>query len=189
MTVVVARLPRVTLAEGTELHRIHRSDRDPWHFDSSSDGRFNPTHRPGWGASYWTEDPLGAFAEVFRTRLRLTDRDIDDRRLTTVTFEFPLDVVDLTKRAALGAGVTASIVHATDYAPAQSSASDLVDVCDGVRWRVRHDLQQSLIAIALFGRPGKQPRTRRQRASAISTELQDLAGSQCGYEVLPPVTP
>ncbi|MBA2637426.1 MAG: RES domain-containing protein [Solirubrobacterales bacterium] len=152
--------------------------------------RVRLTLRADWGACYWAEDPLGAFVEVFRTRLLLTDDDIDARELTTITIGEPLELADLTKRAALAAGVTADLVHGADYTGVQMLASDVVELRQGVRWRVRHDLEQELIGVALFGRLGTDASfARDEHAEPISPELQEQAGRAFGYEVLPGIRP
>lgn len=190
MTVDVGRLPTTTLRAGTMLHRIHRSHNDPWYFDASVDGRFNPVSRRGWGACYWAEDPLGAFVEVFRTRLLLSENDVATRRLATIILHEPIELADLTTRAALAAGVTGDLVHSANYTEAQALASDLVGLLQGVRWRVRHDLEQELLGVALLGPIGTgAPLAGDEQAEAIPPALQELAGRAFGYEVLPTIRP
>lgn len=187
MTLDLRRLPTIELAKGTQLYRIHRVGNGAWYFDNSSDGRFNPVGS-GLGASYWAEAPLGAFVEVFRTRMRLTEADIRLRCLTEATLKAPVKTADLTARAALAAGFATEVTHGADYGPAQQIAGQLVRLVGGVRWRLRHDLAQELVGVALFGNAGDRPRYAREQSSEISLDLQDLAAQEFGYEVLPAVT-
>lgn len=187
MKLDLSRLPTVELAGGTQLYRIHRASNGAWHFDETSDGRFNPVGS-GLGASYWAEAPLGAFVEVFRTRMRLTEDDIQLRCLTEATLVTPVKVADLTARAALAAGFATEVTHGADYEPAQGIAGQLVGAVGGVRWRLRHDLAQQLIGVALFGSAGDRPGQARERSAEISLGLQDQAAHEFGYEVLPTVT-
>lgn len=187
MSFDVSRLPTRTLTPGTTLQRIHRATNDPWYFDSSDRGRFNPVGRSGWGACYWAESQLGAFVEVFRTRLRLVESDISDRVLTTLTVADSMEVADLTTRMGLAAGVAADLVHGADYGPAQHLASQIVGRHGGVQWRVRHDLEQALVGVALFGRPGHVPNDK-LLTQPLPEALQEDASRNFGYEVLPALT-
>lgn len=186
MTVDVARLPRRTLKTGTTLHRIHRADRGPWFFDRSPHGRFNPTGTPDRGACYWAEKPIGAWIEAFRTMLTLTEEDLAGRVLSTMTLKSNLVVSDLTVKRALAAGVTASITAGADYAAPQALADALQGVTDGVRWRLRHDLTQRLVGVALFepegaASPGLPPPS----TEPIPENVVDEARRIFGYRVLP----
>lgn len=154
MSIDLAALPYRDLAATCSLYRIHGSDHGPWNFAAIGDNRFDPVGAEGVGAAYWAEDPLAAWVEVFRTRMRLTEREVAAKTLSVVTLEVPLRVCDLTRRGALRAGVTAALTAGHDYSEAQELASQLVDRCAGIRWRVRHDLAAELIGVALFGPPG-----------------------------------
>jgi RES domain len=190
----VARLPRTTLTAGTQLYRIHRSGNGPWYFDGSGDGRFDPAGTPGRGSCYWAEDPLGAWVEVFRTRMVLTPDDLVERRLTELTLEADVRLPDLTNRQALRAGVTTAVTAGADYTDSQALADSLQGVDEGIRWRLRHDLEQLLIGVALFGNEG--PATRRSRkhlprsrTRPIPVSLVKAAIAAFRYEVLaPPVS-
>jgi hypothetical protein len=190
VTVDVARLPRRTLKAGTMLHRVHRADRDPWFFDRSPHGRFNPTGTPDRGACYWAEKPIGAWIESFRSLLTLTEEDLAGRALATLTLTGDLVVSDLTVKRALAAGVTASITAGADYAPPQALADALQAVTDGIRWRLRHDLSQRLHGVALFGQPGRDAAARSRGRARTSTgpipqSVREEATRLFGYRVLP----
>lgn len=188
MTIDIGRLPRRSLRAGTTLHRVHRLA--PWYFDASPDARFNPIHAAGRGACYWAEKPLGAFIEAFRTMRVVAEADVQARRLSTITLEADLTVVNLTVKKALSGGITAAIASGADYSAAQRLASDLQGQCDGVRYRARHDLSQQLICVALFGPQGDlmtdpdsglpAPQT-----TAIPGAVLDDATRLFGYSILP----
>ncbi|MGI8757283.1 MAG: hypothetical protein ACR2MB_15790 [Acidimicrobiales bacterium] len=180
-------LPRRTLAAGTRLHRIHRRTRGPWFFDGSGAGRFDPVAAPGRGASYWALDPLGAWIDVFRGRMLLTDGDIADRCLSVCTLIDPLRVVDLAVARALRNGVTAALTGGGDYRDAQRLASDVQNTEPGIRWRLRHDLRGRSIGVVLFSEAGTAPPAGQRTIGPadLPSELIAQAGSLFGYEVLP----
>jgi hypothetical protein len=188
VTIDIGRLPRRSLRAGTKLHRVHR--RDPWYFDASPDARFNPIHADGRGTCYWAEQPVGAFIEAFRTMRVIAESDVQARRLSTITLETDLTVVNLTVKKALSAGVTAAITSGADYTAAQQLASDLQGHCEGIRYRARHDLSQQLICVALFGPQGDltscpdaglpAPQT-----TGIPEAVLDDAARGFGYSILP----
>ena len=186
MTVDVARLPRRTLRAGTTLYRVHRVDRDPWFLDRSPHGRFNPTGRADRGASYWAEKPIGAWIESLRTVMTLSDGDVENRALSAVTLTRDVLVSDLTVKGALAAGATAAITAGADYTPAQALGDALQDVTDGVRWRLRHDLTQRLVGVALFGQAGSDRATPGKPSThPIPDSLIEEAHRLFGYRVLP----
>lgn len=187
----VARLPRIKLQAGTQLYRIHRRSYGPWYFDGSGDGRFDPAGTPGRGCCYWAEDPLGAWVEVFRTRMVLTPDDLSERRLTGLTLVADMRLPDLTNRRALRAGVTAAVTAGADYTESHALADAIQGVDVGIRWRLRHDLKQLLVGVALFDDEG--PATRRSRkhlpptrTKPIPVSLVKAATAAFGYELLAP---
>lgn len=190
MTIDIRRLPRRTVKAGAQLYRIHRAVHGPWFFDGSGDGRFDPVNSAGRGACYWSESPLGAWVEVFRTRMLLGPDDLTERRLSIATLASDQVVRDLASRRALAAGVTTALTAGADYGPSHALSEDLQGVAAGVRWRVRHDLAQELTGIAWFGPAGSaNPST---LASLPPTETNDVpehlvaeARRLFGYEVLP----
>jgi hypothetical protein len=187
LTVDTSLLPRRTLVPGQLLYRVHRADRTPWYYSTEGSGRFDTTVTQGGGTCYFAEDPLGAWVESFRTVMVIEQRDLLRRALTTVQVDRELDVADLADRRALRAGVTAATTGGADYSEPQALADSLHGLFDGVRWRVRHDLEQVLIGIALFGPAGRQPRAEwlPTRTSAIPAALARAAEDQFGYRVAP----
>jgi len=95
--VTLERFPRRTLRATHTLYRIHREP--VWWFSSDGGGRFDPVGT-GMGACYWAERPLGAWVEVFRKRMLLTEAEIAGRRLCSVTLGRDLRLADLTSRRA-----------------------------------------------------------------------------------------
>lgn len=188
MTIDISRLPRRTLRAGTRLYRIHRLP--PWYFDASGHGRFNPTASAGRGSSYWAEKPLGAFVEAFRTVRTIAEDDVAGRSLSVIELEEDLVVGNLTVKRALAAGVTAAITSGNDYTESQQLASDAQGSFDGLRYRVRHDLSQQLIAVAWFGPAGPATTATLKTLPKPDTDdiPDDLVGDAerlFGYEVLP----
>lgn len=184
------RLPRRRLKAGTTLYRIHRAANSAWYFDSSQSGRFNPTGTPGRGTCYWAEDPLGAWAEVFRTVMALTPDDVNARVLSTITLRRELDVGDLAVKRALAAGVTVALTAGADLGPAQALADDLQPLRHGVRYRIRHDLSGALTAIGWFGDAGAPTGSAlaalpRAKSAPIGDDLIDEAQREFGYIIVP----
>ena len=181
------KLPERRLGAGTKLYRLYRQTTGtPWHFASGGEGRFDPTGASGVGICYWAEDPLGAWVEVYRTKTILTQAEVDERRLATLTIAEETTVIDLTLRKGLAAGVTATLATGSDYSDSQALATSVAPRVDGIRWRARHDLAQKLISVGLFGpegpRPGHDPAP---RGEPIPLSLVKDAESAFGYIVLP----
>ena len=119
------KLPARRLGPGKKLYRLHRqATGTPWYFANGGEGRFDPVDIGGVGICYWAEDPLGAWVEVFRTKTVLTQAEIDDRRLATLTIDDEISVIDLTQRKGLVAGVTATLVAGSDYSDSQALLSE-----------------------------------------------------------------
>jgi len=184
----VRRLPRRTLRAGTVLYRIHRAHLEPWFFDSSPHGRFNPTGTPGRGTCYWAQQPLAAWVESFRTVMTLTPGDVATRALSTIALDADLAVRDLTVKRALAAGVTVAITGGGDYTRPQSLADALQGISDGLRYRVGHDPSGKLMAIAWFGDAGAAAGAGLPAATTteIPDALIDEARRLFRYLVVPP---
>ena len=69
------RFPRRTLRADRALHRIHRAGKRAWWFSGDGAGRFDPVGT-GKGACYWAERPLGAWVEVFRKQMLLSEAEL-----------------------------------------------------------------------------------------------------------------
>lgn len=181
--------PARTWKAGRPLWRIHRSTRGAWWFSDDGTGRFDPVRAGGLGACYFAQDPLGAFVEVFRTRIELDQDDVDERRLARVELNHDLRLADLTSRRALRFGVTAEIGAGGDYDASQRLAAGLAAAgYDGIRWWVRHDPRQQLAGIAIFGpagAPSSKARTPPPDSREIGASLLEMARRRFGYRMVP----
>jgi hypothetical protein len=178
--VTLGRFPRRPLRGDRTLHRIHRES--VWWFSSDGSGRFDPV-RTGKGVCHWAERPLGAWIEVFRKRMLLSEAEVDGRSLCSVALGRDVRLADLTSRKALSFGVTASLGANEDYGPSQAFAAQAVQAgFDGIRYLVRHDPAQRLYGVALFGDAGEWPAG---DSRGIPDELIAEAKAAFGYRVLP----
>jgi len=183
-------LPRHTYPAGFSFSRIHRIVQGCWYFSADGSGRFDPVRHNGHGACYLGEEDLCAWVEVYRTRKELTSLDLDTRRLVTATLSIPIEVIDLTARKTLGAGITNALMHGNRYESAQALATRASQAgIAGIRWYAKHDAAARLHAVALFG-PAGVARTLpqgkpRARARPITADLIDRACQEFGYRVLP----
>jgi RES domain len=186
----VGRLPKRTIKAGTKLYRIHRAVNGPWYFDDSVHGRFNPCGTPGRGTCYWADDPLGAWAESFRTVMTISVDDVSARAVSSITLRRDIEVADLAVKRALAAGVTVTVTAGHEYTPAQAIADDLQGRRDGVRYRIRHDLSGQLTAIGWFGDAGAATGSAlaalpRPKTAPIGDDLIEAAQREFGYLVVP----
>jgi hypothetical protein len=186
VSVGIAGLPVTELDAGQNLYRIHRSIHGPWFFSGSGDGRFDPL-APGRGACYLSTSKLGVWVETFRTAMIIEEADVGSRSMVTVKLDTAYRCADLTRRQALAAGVTGAMSSGADYGPSHSLADDLQGKLDGVLWRVRHDLEQQLVGVALFGPEGEQDPGRWPPAEShpIDPDLIRQAEDEFGYRVMP----
>jgi RES domain-containing protein len=181
----LGRFPRRTLRGDRTIYRLHRSASGAWWFSSDGTGRFDPVGTDR-GACYLAEQPLGAWIEVFRKRMLLSEAEIAERSLFTVVIGRDLRLADLTSRRALQFGVTASLGADEDYDPSQAFAAAAVDAgFAGIRYHVRHDPAQRLHGIALFGAPGADPDWPAGDDIPIPDELRAEAQATFGYRVIP----
>lgn len=186
MNVAIARLPVAELEAGQNLYRIHRSHNNPWFFSGSGDGRFDPP-TPDRGACYLSTSKLGAWVETFRTAMIIDEADVRTRSVATVKLDTAYRFADLTRRQALAAGVTGAMSSGADYGPSHALAADLQGELDGILWRLRHDLEQQLVGVALFGPEGEQDPNRWTAAKSdpIDPDLIRQAEDEFGYRVMP----
>jgi len=187
--VTLARFPLSTLRGDREIHRIHRSERDPWWFSDDGSGRFDPIGS-GMGACYFAALPVGAWIEVFRKTTLLAETEVQGRSLSSLRLGSDVRLADITSRRALQFGITASLGADEDYTRSHTFAAEAVAAgFDGVRYLVRHDPAQRIYGYALFGTPGASGSLLSAAASA-SDELIPLAVAEearrlFGYRVLP----
>lgn len=179
--------PSYQLRAGQVLYRIHRAANSPWWF-SAGEGRFDPKSGEA-GSCYFAAHPLGAWVEVFRKTMAVSEAMLNDRRLFTVDFDRDLRLADLSHRRAAQFGVDASLSAGLDYGPSQALAERFYRAgFDGIRYLVRHDPAQKLYGIAIFGPPGVPSPAKSWPAGADAPIPDDLAEEACelfGYRVLP----
>jgi RES domain len=148
--------PQYTLAPGDELWRIHKEGMSPWFFRNNGRFRFDLVENPAYGTCYFAEEPLGAFVETlqgFRT-VPMPRVELVQRRLFHLEVSYPLTLADTTHNAAARFGIDGSIAAgaAGHYGRSQAFAKRALDAgFAGVRYRVRNDMTQNLLGIALFG--------------------------------------
>jgi hypothetical protein len=188
--VTLDRFPRRTLRGDRTIYRIHRSTKGAWWFSSDSSGRFDPIGS-GTGACYLAERPLGAWVEVFRKQMLLSEADITERALFSGEVGRELRLADITSRRALEFGVTASLGANQDYTDSQAFAVQARCAgFDGIRYLVRQDPAQRRYGVALFGDTGApdaaDPRWPQGDDRDIPTELIAEAEATFRYRVLPP---
>jgi RES domain len=176
--------PRRTLRGDRTVYRIHRSDTGAWWFSSDGSGRFDPVGT-GRGACYLAERPLGAWVEVFRKRMLLSEAEVAGRSLLSVELGRDLRLANLASRRALGFGVTASLGADQDYGDSQAFAVQAAAAgFDGIRYLVRHDPGQRLYGLAVFGDAG-EPGWPEAHDGPIPGDLVTDAARVFGYRVLP----
>jgi hypothetical protein len=182
--------PRRTLRGDATIHRIHRSGNAPWWFSSDGTGRFDPVGT-GAGACYFAEQPLGAWIEVFRKPMLLSEDEVLERSLYNTQLGRDLRLADVTSRRALQFGITASIGADEDYTQSHAfAASALAEGFAGIRYFVRHDPAQRLYGIALFGEAGSTSAIANLEGWTYSDEpipesLVEEARQRFRYRVLP----
>jgi RES domain-containing protein len=165
--------PRRTLRADATIYRIHRSSNAPCWFSSDGRGRFDPVGS-GLGACYFADQPLGAWIEVFRKRMLLSEDEVLARSLYGAQLGRDLRLADVTSRRALQFGVSASIGADEDYRQSHSFAvAALAAGFAGIRYFVGHDPAQRLYGVALFGE------------TAATAAIADRAGSSFSDDPIP----
>jgi hypothetical protein len=164
-------------------------DKGPAFFNDDGLWRFDPplTHRGRYGVCYLGTEPLASYVEVFGRTLTIPRTEIFRRLLSEMTIPTAVDLADLTNRKALGFGVDAGHSTSLDYGHAQQLSGVLYEAgFQGIYYRVRHDPDVALEAVALFGSPGERPEHfDSPKTSAISDDLIDAADKTFGLTVLP----
>lgn len=119
--------------------------------------------------------------------MTIVEVDVSRRLLATVELDRPVVVADLTNRQALQAGVTAALTSGVDYNESHKVANQAQGQVEGIRWRVRHDMEQTLIGLALFGPAGPQPARNwpPTKSEPIPAVLVREAEDTFGYRVVP----
>lgn len=175
--------PTHRLDPGTDLFRIHRHRRASWWFSSEGLGRFDLGEPRG--TCYLATDPLGAFVEVFRYASRISQSDLDGRRLSRLRVPRDVLLADCTHSRARGFGLTAAIHASPDYSLTQVWAAAFREARhEGIRYLLSHDPSQRLVGVALFGSAGSADWPVVSTAP-IGTDLLEAALTRFGLLVLP----
>jgi hypothetical protein len=173
----LAGFPSWTVQPGTALARIHGAGRSPWWFSRDGSGRFDLCTLPRGGTCYLAEQELGAYVEVFRDLCLVAESELEERGTSFLTLDEPLRLADCTVSAARTFGVTGAI-HSTeryDLTQAWARAFSL-EAFHGVRYRISHDPEQSLIGVALFGEGYDAATRSRPIAPAVVAEAEARFG-------------
>lgn len=162
MTKNWAAFPTFDVTPDIELTRVHSEARHPAFFNPSNAWRFGPpaSRKDKFGVCYLgLVRPLSAYVEKYGRFGIITPSQRQTDALSTLHVSRALTVADLTNRKVVGGyGVTAAHSVGTDYHPSQRLASELFDAgFAGIRYRIRHDPEMRLEAIAMFGVPGEHP--------------------------------
>ena len=165
--------PEVWLDTTTVLYRVHREHREPEHFGTSGDMRFDPplSHRTRFGTCYVAEIELACVLEVFGSIGVISQTELDIRRTTTLQVAHRTRLADLTARSILGQfRLDGSLHTGMDRTATQQFAAERHEEgFDGILYKIRHDPALRLAGIALFGEPG----TQRQMFTAAKTRMID----------------
>ncbi|MDP9477511.1 MAG: RES family NAD+ phosphorylase [Actinomycetota bacterium] len=134
--------------------RLHPEEYSALYFGKDLKNRFDDP-RSKYGVLYVAEDEFGAFVETFLRNPSLTlvaKDELVKRRLSEIEASADLSLVDLTGKGLQHAGVTGEISTAPhDETWALSRAiHDHPSRPDGIRYRLKHDLER--IGIAIFDR-------------------------------------
>ncbi|HSZ13220.1 MAG TPA: RES family NAD+ phosphorylase [Solirubrobacteraceae bacterium] len=144
------------LGEGSEVHRIHRTELDPWFFNSGPTWRFNPCQIRGYGACYLGETPVAGLLETFKGLRVVDEAELRARTHFSAILDRPLRLADCCAPAAGEFGVNGEIHTTPDYAIPQLWASALAGAgFAGIRYLCRSDPSLQLIGYALFDRSGR----------------------------------
>lgn len=132
--------------------RLHREEYPALHFGKGRTNRFDAPESE-YGVLYAAEDEFGAFVETFLRdpKLTLVARDeLAKRRLSEIEASTALSLVDLTGKGLQRAGVTGDIStapHEETWALSRA-IHEHPSRPDGIRYRLKHDLER--IGIAIF---------------------------------------
>jgi hypothetical protein len=146
------------LAEGSELHRIHRAELAPWFFASGPLWRFNPHGVRGLGACYLGEKPVAGLLETFKGMRVVDEAELRLRAHFSASLDRRLRLADCCAPAAGRFGVNGEIHTTPDYERPQEWASALARAgFAGIRYLCRSDPGMQLIGYALFDHAGEAP--------------------------------
>jgi hypothetical protein len=134
--------------------RLHWEKYSALYFGKNGENRFDDP-RGEYGVLYVAEDEFGAFVETFLRdpKLTLVARDeLVERRLSQIESSAELSLVDLTGKELQRAGVTGEVStapHEQTWALSRA-IHEHPSRPDGIRYRLKHDLER--FGIAIFDR-------------------------------------
>jgi hypothetical protein len=158
--------------------RMHPEEYSALYFGKGRENRFDDP-RSEYGVLYVAEDEFGAFVETFlrNPKLTLVARDeLVKRRLSEIEASADLSLVDLTGKGLQRAGVTGDIstaLHEETWALSRA-IYEHPSRPDGIRYRLKHDLER--IGIAIFDRVGVAGLRDRGRGSLVDPSNAALLG-------------
>jgi hypothetical protein len=134
--------------------RLHPEEFSALHFGKGREDRFDDPESQ-YGVLYVAEDEFGAFVETFlrNPQLTLVARDeLATRNLSEIEASTDLALVDLTGKGLQRAGVTGDVSTAPheETWPLSRAIHEHPSKPDGIRYRLKHDLER--IGIAIFDR-------------------------------------
>jgi hypothetical protein len=134
--------------------RLHPEEFSAIYFGKGRENRFDDPESE-FGVLYVAEDEFGAFVETFLRNPKLTlvaKDELAKRTLSEIEASTNLSLVDLTGKGLQRAGVTGDIStapHEETWALSRA-IHDHPSRPDGIRYRLKHDLER--IGIAIFDR-------------------------------------
>lgn len=143
-----------TVRRSGPWQRLHLEEFSALYFGKTLENRFDDPESE-YGVLYVAEDEFGAFVETFlrNPKLTLVARDeLVKRRLSEIEASADLSLVDLTGKGLQRAGVTGEIStapHEETWALSRA-IHEHPSSPDGIRYRLKHDLER--IGIAIFDR-------------------------------------
>lgn len=111
---------------------------------------------PPWmGTCYFAREPVGCLLEVFREGALISEFQLEALRISRLLLPFEANLADCTSGLSRAFGVTAEIHSTPDYSLPQAWAAALAEAgFHGIHHYLRHDPEQRLTGIALFGPAG-----------------------------------
>jgi RES domain len=134
--------------------RLHQETYSTLYFGKGRENRFDDP-RGEYGVLYVAEDEFGAFVETFLRdpRLTLVARDeLLERRLSRIEASADFSLVDLTGKGLQRVGITgevSTVPHEQTWALSRA-IHEHPSQPDGIRYRLKHDLER--IGVAIFDR-------------------------------------
>ena len=144
-------LPIETVAAGTALHRIHRSDLGALHFGKAGHSRFDDPQGI-FGVCYLGASLEAAFAETCLRAVGATILSwgfLAERSVTAIAAVRPLRLVSLHGPGLAAIGAT-SAISGGSHGPAQAwsrALHDHADAPDGLSYRANHDNGEHCVAL------------------------------------------